>query len=144
VGDIIDGIEYRWANETDIPAVARCTDDAYREFTVFYMDPALYQPESPERVLIAVHGDQVCGTLIVGRESEGAGVGSVGCTAVATAWRERHIAANMVLLGSRHLREAGMDEGFLGYTYSGLDRLYGIAGYKICLYYAMAKKELGA
>ena len=29
-----------------------------------------------------------------------------------------------------------------GYTYSGLDRLYGYAGYKICVYYMMATKDL--
>jgi hypothetical protein len=35
-----------------------------------------------------------------------------------------------------------MKEAFLSYTYSGLDRLYGAAGYKINVYYMMAKKNL--
>lgn len=36
-----------------------------------------------------------------------------------------------------HLKEA-----YLGYTYSGLDHMYGYAGYKICVYYNMAFKRL--
>ena len=144
VGDIIGGIEYRWAKKTDIGAVARCTDDAHAEFTRYYMDASLYAPESSRRVLAAVDHENVCGALIVSRGAEGAGIGSLGCTSVANAWRGRHIAANMVLLGSRYLKEHGVKTGFLGYTYSGLDRLYGIAGYKICVYYAMAKKTLVA
>lgn len=35
-----------------------------------------------------------------------------------------------------------MHNAFLGYTYSGLDRLYGRAGYRICVYYFMAKKNI--
>lgn len=142
IGDTIDGIEYRWAAEGDIPAIKKCTDDAYEEFTQYYLDKALYAPGNSQRVLIAMSGESVCGALIVSRETEGIGTGSVGCTAVAHNWRGRHIAGNMVLLGSRYLKDEGMKTGFLGYTYSGLDRLYGIAGYKICIYYAMAQKTL--
>jgi len=48
----------------------------------------------------------------------------------------------MVVLGNKALKEQGIKEGYLGYTYSGLDKMYGYAGYKICIYYNMAKKEL--
>ena len=106
------------------------------------MDEALYDEANSQRVLIALDGSKVCGTLIVSAETEAPGLGSVGCTAVAHAWRGRHIAANMILLGSRYLRDLGLKNGFLGYTYSGLDKLYGLAGYRICAYYLMAAKKL--
>ena len=48
----------------------------------------------------------------------------------------------MVLAGTRSLRDAGLERAFLGYTYSGLERLYGRAGYRICAYYFMAQKRL--
>lgn len=142
VGDIIDGITYRWANESDIPAIARCTDDAHEEFTKYYLNPALYNGTTTQKVLVAANNSEISGVLIVSRETEGAGTGSVGCTAVRHSMRGRHIAANMVLLGSKWLKAQGMTTGFLGYTYSGLDKLYGIAGYRICIYYAMAAKKL--
>ena len=142
IGDTIDGVTYRWAEKEDIPAIAACTDDAHEEFTKYYLNEDLYSGRGTQRVLIAVQDENVLGTLIVSRETEGVGTGSVGCTAVRHAYRGRHIAANMVLLGSKWLKDQGMDTGFLGYTYSGLDKLYGIAGYKICVFYAMAEKRL--
>jgi len=35
-----------------------------------------------------------------------------------------------------------MEEAYIGYTYTGLDHMYGYAGYKICIYYMMAEKEI--
>lgn len=142
IGSEIDGIFYRWAVLADRPAICTCTDDAHEPFTKYYMDEVLYNKANSQRVLIALDGSKVCGTLIVSAETEAPGLGSVGCTAVAHAWRGRHIAANMILLGSRYLRDLGLKNGFLGYTYSGLDKLYGLAGYRICTYYLMAAKKL--
>jgi len=48
----------------------------------------------------------------------------------------------MVTIGTKYLKDAGMKEAYLGYTYSGLDHMYGYAGYKICIYYMMAKRML--
>lgn len=78
----------------------------------------------------------------VSLESEGPSRGSVGCTAVRKSHQGHGIASNLVILGTRHLKDCGMQEAFLGYTYSGLDRLYGSAGYRICRFYFMAKKAL--
>ena len=75
-------------------------------------------------------------------EAEEKGLGSIGCTVVKRSFQGRHIAVNLVILGTKYLKEAGMKEAYLGYTYTGLDRLYGYAGYKICVYYMMAKKNL--
>jgi len=142
IGDTVDGITYRFATEDDIPEIKKCTDDAHENFTKYYLDGSKYDGSNGERVLIAVDGTTVCGTLIVCAETEGKGLGSVGCTTVRHDCRGRHIAVNMVRIGTGYLREIGLTDAYLGYTYTGLDRLYGYSGYKICTYYMMAKKKL--
>ena len=142
VGDTVGGILYRWAGPDDIGGIVECTDDACDDFTVYYRDPKRYAADSEERVLIALDGDTVVGTLIVSEGSEEAGTGSVGCTTVRHSHQGRHIGVNMTIAGNRYLRDIGLRRGFLGYTYSGLDRMYGYAGYKICCYYFMGEKTL--
>lgn len=144
VGDTVDGICYRWATEEDYAEVCRCTDAAYDEFTPYYKDMALYRRNGKQnpKVLIATDGDEVVGTLIVSLETEGAGLGSVGCTTVKPSHRGRHIGVNMVTIGTKYLKDAGMKEAYLGYTYTGLDHMYGYAGYKVCIYYMMARRAL--
>ncbi len=141
IGDTVDGITYRFAVEADIPEIKKCTDDAHEKFTKYYTDEKKYSGENGERVLIALDGTEVCGTLIVCAETEGKGIGSVGCTTVRHDYRGRHIAVNMVRLGTGYLKEIGLTDAYLGYTYTGLDRLYGHSGYKICTYYMMAQKK---
>lgn len=144
IGDTVDGITYRFASADDIPEIKKCTDDAHENFTKYYLDERKYDGSNGERVLIAVDaadGTTVCGTLIVCAETEGKGLGSVGCTTVRHDYRGRHIAVNMVRLGTGYLKEIGLTDAYLGYTYTGLDRLYGYSGYKICTYYMMAKKN---
>ena len=144
VGESIDGICYRFATEKDAENVVACTDAAYEEFTGYYKNEDLYRGDGKQnpKVLIAVDGDEVVGTLFVNLETEGEGIGSVGCTTVKPGHQGRHIGVNMVTVGTKFLKEAGMKEAYLGYTYSGLDHMYGYAGYKICIYYMMAKKTL--
>jgi len=144
VGDAVDGICYRFATEADTEAIYACTDDAYEEFTQYYKNEELYRGEGKQnpKVLVATDGETVVGTLIVSLETEGEGIGSVGCTTVKPSHQGRHIGVNMVTIGTKYLKDAGMKEAYLGYTYSGLDHMYGYAGYKICIYYMMAKKQL--
>lgn len=144
VGDTIDGICYRFATEADAELVFACTDAAYEEFTQYYKNEALYYGVGKQnpKVLIATDGDEVIGTLMVSLETEGKGLGSVGCTTVRPSHQGRHIGVNMVTIGTKYLKDAGMKEAYLGYTYSGLDHMYGYAGYKVCIYYMMAKKQL--
>ena len=144
VGDTVDGIRYRFATEEDVAEVSVCVEDAYEEFTPYYKDARLYQGGGAQnpKVLLATDGDEVVGTLIVSLETEGEGLGSVGCTTVKPSHQGRHIGVNMVTVGTKYLKDAGMREAYLGYTYSGLDHMYGYAGYKICIYYMMAKKKL--
>ena len=142
VGETVDGILYRFASEDDIPEIKKCTDDAHEKFTKYYLDEHKYDGSTGESVLIALDGTTVCGTLIVNAETEGKGIGSVGCTTVRHDYRGRHIAVNMVKIGTGYLRDIGLTDAYLGYTYTGLDVLYGYSGYKICTYYMMAKKKL--
>lgn len=144
VNDTVDGTCYRFATEADAEKVWACVDDAYEAFTPYYKDEALYRGAGAQnpKVLIATDGDEVVGTLFVNLETEGAGLGSVGCTTVKTSHQGRHIGVNLVIIGTKYLKDAGMKEAYLGYTYSGLDHMYGYAGYKVCIYYMMAKKQL--
>ena len=138
----IDGISYRFAELDDLPKIIECTDAGEQEFTKYYQNNELYEKDAASKVLIATKGHEVCGALIVNRETEAKGLGSVGCTVVAPQFRGRHIAVHLTQIGTKHLKSLGLKDGFLGYTYSGLDKLYGYAGYKICIYYAMAEKTL--
>lgn len=141
IGDIIDGVCYRFATIEDRESVSACTNVACEEFTRWYQDEFLYTENESSRVLIAVEDGKTVGTLMVDTDRE-SGLGSVGCTAVHPEYRGRHIAVNMVTLGTKHLKDVGMKEAYLSYTYSGLDYLYGYAGYKIFVYFMMAKKKL--
>lgn len=137
-----EGITYRWAVPEDMDAVTACTDDAHESFTKYYKNPDMYHEGSAKRVLLACCGEDAAGVLIVSFAAEGPGLGSVGCTAVRHKYQGRKIASNLVMLGTQKLQEAGMEKAFLGYTYTGLNRMYGFAGYKICVYYFMAVKKL--
>lgn len=141
-GDTVDGITYRWAIPGEMDAVCACTDDAYPEFTQYYQNKGLYDGNGGCRVLIAILGGRVTGALIVGVEDADKHLGSIGCTAVRHDYRGKHIAVNLVTAGTKYLKEIGLEEAYLSYTYSGLDYLYGFAGYKICIYYMMAEKGL--
>ena len=70
------------------------------------------------------------------------GLGTIGCVAVANRARGRGVASDMVRCAARYITEQGSVRGFLSYTYTGLDRLYGKAGFRISVYYMMAEKPL--
>ena len=141
-GETWDGVLYRFARLEDMPRIRLCTDDIEEEFTPYYMDSGLYDGSKTQCVLLAEEAGGVAGCVMIGLETEGKGLGSVGCTSVRHRSRGRGIASRMILLGTAYLREKGMESAFLGYTYSGLDRLYGRAGYRISSYYLMAEKKL--
>lgn len=141
-GQPIDGIVYRWAERSDMADVLRCVEDAHESFCRYYRADALYTDSGESRVLIAGAGREICGALIVNFGEISPGIGSVGCTAVRHDSRGRGIATRMVIAGTDALRERDLEKSFIGYTYTGLDRLYGKAGYRICTYYMMAEKKL--
>lgn len=141
IGESLNGVHYRFAGSGDLEAITACTDDAEPPFTKYYQNEYLYTSED-QHVLLAEAEGKVVGVLMVEEGSEEEGLGSVGCTAVREAFRGRHIATTMVMLGTGYLKEHDMKSAYLGYTYSGLDKLYGASGYSVCIYYYMAHKKL--
>ena len=95
-----------------------------------------------QRVLVAIKNGKIVGTLIVSAETEAEGVGNVGCTCVASNETHQGIATNMVKLGTRYLKDIGLKEASLSYTYSDLDVLYGASGYEISTYYFMGENVI--
>jgi len=142
VNDTIDGITYRWATTGDLDEICKCTNDAHEDFTQYYKNEKLYNENNNQKVLLATIDKEVVGTLIVSIETEGKGIGSVGCTTVKHKYRGRHIGVNLVMIGTRYLKDTGLKYACLGYTYTGLDRMYGYSGYKITTYYMMAEKTI--
>lgn len=146
INDTIKNIKYRWANLSDLDEIIDCADDAcqYQEnkFSKYYKNKALYQETNNKRVLVAEKENKIVGCIIVSIETEEKDLGNVGCTCVRFSETHQGIGSNMVILGTQHLHNIGLKNASLGYTYSGLDKMYGNAGYKISCYYMMAKKEL--
>lgn len=141
-GDTIDEITYRWASLDDLGNIIKCVEDAHDEFVKYYQNESLYIKGTKTPVLVAVQDDEIVGTLIVCIETEGKGIGSVGCTATMHKHRGRGIASNMVKLGTKYLKDIGLSKAFLGYTYTEIADMYRRAGYEICMEYYMAEKSL--
>lgn len=146
IGDTINDVYFRWATHDDVDEIVNCADDACQyqdeKFSKFYLDSKLYEEGNNQRVLIAVKNNRVVGCIMVSLETEGKDIGSVGCTCVRYAQSHQKIGTNMVMIGTRYLKDMGLKYGHLGYTYSGLDKMYGYSGYKISTKYLMAEKQL--
>ncbi len=137
-----EGIAFRFGVPEDLPQVLFCVQDAEEEFLPFYQPLSLYEESSNTRALLAVREGEVLGAVLVSTEGEGENTGSIGCTAVASRHQGQGVAKRLVAEGTAYLKERGLAKSFIGYTYSGLQRLYGPAGYRIYCYYDMAQKEL--
>jgi predicted N-acetyltransferase YhbS len=146
IGDSINGILYKWASYNNVNEIIECADDACKyqdeKFSKYYRNSKLYENGNPERALIAVKDNQIVGCIIACFETEGKGIGSAGCTCVRFDKQHHKIGTNMVMLGTRYLKDYGLTNGHIGYTYTGLDKLYGYSGYKITIKYMMAEKKL--
>ena len=134
-----DGVTYRLAIPADRESVLRCTDDAAPYFTEYYKNEDMYRHGSVVCAVSEADGE-VLGCLIA--DGEMGGLGSIGCVAVANRARGRGVASDMVRCATRYITELGSVRGFLSYTYTGLDKLYGKAGFRISVYYMMAAKAL--
>ena len=129
-----------FAAPSDREEVLAMIDAAHPSFARHYRSQDLYGASSSRRVLMAREGNTVTGALILSVDDEG--VGRIGCVAVIPAFRGRGMATRLVRYATRYLALLGAKKAFVGYTYSGLERLYGKCGYCISCYYLMAKKEL--
>lgn len=146
IGDTIDNVFYRWATIDDLEDIIQCSDDACQyqdeKFSKYYDNKDLYNDNNNQKVLVAVKNNKIVGTLIVSIETEGKNLGCVGCTCVSFKETHKKIGTNMVKLGTKYLKDIGLLNASLSYTYSGLDVLYGSTGYEISTYYFMGEKEL--
>lgn len=144
IGDTINGITYRWAMINDLEGILACADDACQyqdeKFSVYYRNPDLYETDHRQKVLAAVKNNTIVGALIVSVETEGKDLGSVGCTCVSFQESHQGIGTTLVRLGTKYLKDIGLSKAALSYTYTGLDKMYGAAGYEISTYYFMGEK----
>lgn len=131
----------RWAGPDDRTAVLDCVRAAHGPFARYYEPTELYA-RGARRVLLAGDAAGVAGALIAACGQDAPGVGGLACVAVAPERRGRGLARALVCAATGALRTAGMVRGFIGYTYSGLERLYGAAGYRVYMRYFMAEKHL--
>lgn len=151
LGDTIEGITYRYAQPEDREGAVNCAGEALPEFAQFYYDEKLYQENSAERVIVAVKdqlslfqdpAESICGVLLVNLAGEMPGIGSLGCTSVRPSCAGKGIATNMVRLATGELRKAGLEKGYLSYTYGEIVPMYARSGYQISMRYFMGKKAL--
>ena len=142
LGDTVNGITYRLATVKDIKKIKECTYDAQEKFTKYYMNTNLYDVNNNQIVLVAEDNDEICGTIIISKETDAPNTGSVGCTTVKHDHQGKGIATTMVQIGTKYLKEQGLKYSHIGYTYTGLDKLYGYSGYKVTTKYLMAEKPL--
>ena len=146
INDTIKNVKYRWANLADLEEIIDCADDACQyqdtKFSRYYKNESLYKETNNERVLVAEKENKIVGCIIVSVETEAKDLGNVGCTCVRFSETHQGIGTNMVILGTQYLHDIGLKNASLGYTYSGLDKMYGNAGYKISCYYMMATKDI--
>ena len=137
----VNGIVYRFARVEEMTAVTAAMEEAHRSFARYYAEPSRYTDQN-ERVLIALDGDKPIGAVIVKLGKDAENTVSLAAVAVLPAYRGKGIAKGLVAFATAYGQSMGMTKGFVGYTYSGLDRLYGSAGYTVAVYYMMAKKSL--
>ena len=146
IGDEINGILYRWSTIDDLNDIIECSDDACQyqdeKFSKYYNNKDLYDENNNQRVLVAVKNNKIVGTLIVSIETEGKNLGCVGCTCVSFKETHQKIGTNLVRLGTKYLKDIGLSNASLSYTYTGLDKLYGDSGYEISCYYMMGEKVI--
>jgi ribosomal protein S18 acetylase RimI-like enzyme len=147
LGDMIDGIRYRWATIDDLDATLQSVADGAGTFVPFYRDRELYlapienTPKS-RRVLVAAKDHEIAGALIVYLDITDKNKGAVGCTATRTAHQGKGIATNMVRLGTKYLKDIGIKHAFAEYTYTAIQNIYGRSGYRITTRYFMAEKQI--
>ena len=146
IGDTINGITYRWATIDEIPEIVECADDACKyqdsKFSRYYVNEKLYQDRNNQRVIVAEKDNKIVGCIIVSFEKEGKNIGTAGCTCVRYDQTHKKIGTNIVMIATRNLKDRGLKYGHIGYTYTGLDKLYGYSGYKVTTKYFMAEKPL--
>ncbi len=140
LGDSVNGITYKRADQTHRKSVLECMAVAEKGFIRYYDNDRLYSPDSDEFALVALDGDRVAGAILV--EAYNKELGSIGCTATHNIYRRRGIATNLAKIATRCLAESGIKSAWLAYTYTDLIPMYAQSGYSVFMKYYMGEKPL--
>jgi ribosomal protein S18 acetylase RimI-like enzyme len=143
IGDTIDGINYRLAELNDLESTVKCVFDAEESFTRYYQDKELYTQDSNVPILIAEKDNEVLGAVMVSiGEKVGDNGGTLDCLVTAQKHRGKGIATTLTTLGTKHLKDTGLSNAYLCYTYTDIANMYRRIGYEICMEYFMGEKML--
>jgi len=142
VGDIVDGILYRFATPDDVEGIVDCCKEDTSSFIEHYRNDSLYEPDSSDPVIVAEKDGEIVAALMIGVESGDAGIGYAGCIITAPSHRGKGIATTLLKIGTTHMKNMGRKRVWLSYTYTAIENTYKKLGYKICMEYFMGQKEL--
>jgi ribosomal protein S18 acetylase RimI-like enzyme len=141
IGDTISGIRYRWADVNDLENTVKCVFNAEESFTSYYEYDVLYKHDSTTPVLIAEKNNEVLGAIMVnfeeGLRNNG---GTLDCLVTAQQHRGKGIATTLTTLGTKHLKDIGLSNAYLCFTYTGIASMYRRIGYELYMEYFMGEK----
>ena len=103
LGDVIDGISFRWANTDEINNIKSFVNDICPDYVDFYTDS--------KKILLASIDDDIVGTSIINFDN-----GMVSCITVKKDYYGKRVGANMIAMGNVLLKKAGVQSSFIGYT----------------------------
>jgi ribosomal protein S18 acetylase RimI-like enzyme len=143
IGDTINGIKYIRADPNHLESTVKCVFDAEESFVCFYQNEDLYKQRSSAPILIAAKDNEVLGAIMVSiGEKAGDNGGTLDCLVTAQKHRGKGIATILTTLGTKHLKDAGLSNAYLCYTYTDIANMYRRIGYEICMEYFMGEKVL--
>ena len=105
VEDRIDGVVYRWATEDELSSIKEFVSSITPSFTDYY--------DSSKKILIGLKDDELVASAII-NFSEPTGI--VGCIVVKKESFGNRVGANIVALGNKLLKRAGISNSHIGYT----------------------------
>jgi len=141
IGDTIKGIKYRWAYVSDLDSTVNCVFDAEESFVCYYQDEVIYKHDSTTPVLIAETDNEVVGAIMVNfEEGLNDNSGTLDCLVTAQKHRGKGIATTLTTLGTKHLKDIGLHNAYLCYTYTDIADMYRRIGYEVCMEYFMGEK----
>ena len=144
------GIHIRTAKAEDVPALLRFLEEEFDWRRWFVRE---VEERGTGNILIAGKGSQVVGTLRMSdvyapdwtgrqwRSFLGEDMGALGAVGVKASERNQGIGLSMVAEASRQLRDRGIRNCFVHWTW--LVEWYGRLGYQVWQEYGMAKKHMG-
>jgi ribosomal protein S18 acetylase RimI-like enzyme len=143
IGDTLNEIKYRWAEEKDLENTVKCVSDAEESFVCFYQDEELYKHNSTTPVIIAEKDNEVLGAIMVNFEEGLSDNGcSLDCLVTAQKHRGKGIATTLTILGTKHLKDIGLRNAYLCFTYTDIANMYRKIGYEIYMEFFMGEKAM--